>query len=97
MSTTRTPILSTTHAVFRGLQDELCEIIRDLPDSVPPSLKQGLTDAYRKLSDYYYKIRFMLKFLQIEGTLGEVNLGLGNRLGRSKHGPNSAPIDQRVC
>jgi hypothetical protein len=26
------------------------------PDSVPPSLKQGLTDAHCKLSDYYYKI-----------------------------------------
>ena len=49
-------MLSTTHAVFRSLQDELREIIRDLPDSVPPSLKQGLTDAHRKLSDYYYKI-----------------------------------------
>jgi len=56
MSTTRMPMLSTTHAVLRGLQDELCEIIRDLPDSVPPSLKQGLTDAHHKLSDYYYKI-----------------------------------------
>ena len=56
MSTTQTPMLSTMHAVFRGLQDELREIIRDLPDSVPSSLKQGLTDAHRKLSDYYYKI-----------------------------------------
>ena len=56
MSMTQTPMLSTTHAVFHSLQDELREIIQDLPDSVPPSLKQGLTDAHRKLSDYYYKI-----------------------------------------
>ncbi|KAF8237819.1 hypothetical protein L208DRAFT_1245537 [Tricholoma matsutake] len=46
----------STITVFCGLQDELREIIHDLPDSVPPSLKQGLTDAHCKLSDYYYKI-----------------------------------------
>ena len=56
MSTTQTPMLSTTHTVFCGLQDELHEIIWDFPDSVPPSLKEGLTDAHHKLSDYYYKI-----------------------------------------
>lgn len=56
MSTTRMPMLSTTHAVFRGLQEDLRDIIRSLPDSVSPSLKKGLTDAHRKLSDYYYKI-----------------------------------------
>ena len=56
MSTTQTPMLSTTHAVFRGLQEDLCDIIRELPETVPPSLKKGLTDAHHKLSDYYYKI-----------------------------------------
>jgi hypothetical protein len=56
MSTTRMPMLSTSHAVFRGLQEDLRDIIRDLPNSVSPSLKKGLTDAHRKLSDYYYKI-----------------------------------------
>ena len=30
--------------------------VHDFPDSIPPSLKQGLTDAHRKLSDYYYII-----------------------------------------
>jgi hypothetical protein len=56
MSTTRMPMLSTTHAVFRGLQEDLRDIIRGLPSSVPPSLRKGLTDAHQKLSDYYYKI-----------------------------------------
>jgi len=56
MSATRTPMLSTMHAVFRGLQDDIRNILRDLPDTASPSLKKGLTDAHLKLSDYYYKI-----------------------------------------
>jgi hypothetical protein len=48
-------MLSTTHAVFRGLQDEIKDILRNLPNSVSLSIKMGLTDAYRKLSDYYYE------------------------------------------
>ena len=55
MSTTKVPMLSTVHAVFRGLQDDLKEILRNLPNSVSPHVKRGLTDAHRKLSDYYYK------------------------------------------
>jgi hypothetical protein len=55
MSSTKTPMLSMTHAVFRGLQDEIKDILRNLPNSVSPSIKMGLTDAYRKLSDYYYE------------------------------------------
>jgi hypothetical protein len=55
MSTTKSPMLSTTHAIFRGLQDEIKEILRGLPDSVSPRIKLGLTDAHRKLSDYYYQ------------------------------------------
>ncbi|KAF8154305.1 hypothetical protein B0H34DRAFT_721407 [Crassisporium funariophilum] len=48
-------MVSTTHAIFRGLQDDLKTILRDLPASVAPKIKQGLTDAHRKLSDYYTK------------------------------------------
>jgi hypothetical protein len=44
-----------THAVFHGLQDEIKDILCNLPNSVSPSIKMGLTDAYRKLSDYYYE------------------------------------------
>jgi hypothetical protein len=55
MSTTKSPMLSTTHAIFRGLQDEIKDILRSLPDSVSPRIKHGLTDAHRKLSDYYYQ------------------------------------------
>ena len=54
MSTTKKPMLSTTHAVFRGLQDEIRNIIRTLPPSTSPQLIKGLTDAHRKLSDYYH-------------------------------------------
>jgi hypothetical protein len=55
MSTTKLPMLSTTHAIFRGLQDDIKGILRNLPNSVSPRIKLGLTDAYRKLSDYYYQ------------------------------------------
>ena len=48
-------MLSTTHAIFQGLQDDIKNILRSLPDSVPPRIKLGLTDAHRKLSDYYYQ------------------------------------------
>ena len=55
MSTTNSPMLSTTHAIFRGLQDEIKDILRSLPNSVSPKIKLGLTDVHRKLSDYYYQ------------------------------------------
>ncbi|KAF8812636.1 hypothetical protein BYT27DRAFT_7086509, partial [Phlegmacium glaucopus] len=56
MSATRTSMLSTTHAIFRGLQEDLQDILQALPDTISPSLKKGLLDAHLKLSDYYYKI-----------------------------------------
>ncbi|KAJ7587750.1 hypothetical protein C8J56DRAFT_759539, partial [Mycena floridula] len=55
MSATKTPMLSSTHAIFRGVQDDLRHILRGLPHSTPDALKQGLFAAYRKLSDYHYK------------------------------------------
>jgi hypothetical protein len=55
MSAMEMPMLSTTHAIFRGLQDDIKMILRTLPNSVSPNLKLGLTDAHRKLSDYYYQ------------------------------------------
>jgi hypothetical protein len=55
MSATKIPMLSTTHAIFRGLQDDIKSILRSLPDSVSPNVRLGLTDAHRKLSDYYYQ------------------------------------------
>ena len=54
MSATKKPMLSTTHAIFCGLQEDLRNIIRNLPPTTLPSLKKGLTDAHRKLSDYYH-------------------------------------------
>ena len=55
MSTTKSPMLSTTHAIFRGLQDEIKDIFHSLPNSVSPRIKLSLTDAHWKLSDYYYQ------------------------------------------
>ena len=48
-------ILSTTHAIFRGLQEHLRDIIRFLPASAPAKTRSTLLDAYAKLSDYYYQ------------------------------------------
>jgi hypothetical protein len=55
MSTTKTPMISTTHAIFRGLQDDIKDILRHIPDSASPNITVGLTDAHLKLSDYYYQ------------------------------------------
>lgn len=55
MSAMKIPMLSTTHAIFQGLQDDIKNILHDLPDSVSPRIKLSLTDAHRKLSDYYYQ------------------------------------------
>ena len=47
--------LSTTHTVFRGLQEHVADIIHFLPASSNPQIKDGLLNTHRKLSDYYYK------------------------------------------
>jgi hypothetical protein len=56
MSATKHTMLSSTHAIYRGLQESLCQSLRELPNSAPDQLKLGLTRAHRKLSDYYGKI-----------------------------------------
>ena len=55
MSAMKVPMLSMTHAIFQGLQDDIKNTLRNLPDSVSPKIKLGLMDAHRKLSDYYYQ------------------------------------------
>ena len=56
MSTTKKPMLSSALAIFRGLQDHLRGILRELPDSSPSQLRQGLVEAHEKLSEYFYRI-----------------------------------------
>ena len=56
MSTTKSPMLSTTHAIFRGLQEDLRQLLTELPDSSPSYLKNSLIKAHQKLSDYYTKL-----------------------------------------
>ena len=55
MSKTKEPMLSTVHAIFRGLQDHVRQALADLPDSAPHQLTNGLIEAHTKLSDYYYR------------------------------------------
>lgn len=55
MSATQQPMLSHTHAIFRGLQEHLRESIRDLPTNIDPCIREGLLAAHQKLSEYYYR------------------------------------------
>ncbi|KAJ7030511.1 hypothetical protein C8F04DRAFT_961455, partial [Mycena alexandri] len=55
MSATSRPMLSSTHCIFCGLQKTLKNKLAALPDNSPEELVEGLTNAHRKLSDYYYK------------------------------------------
>ncbi|KAJ3517257.1 hypothetical protein NLJ89_g623 [Agrocybe chaxingu] len=55
MSATKRSMLSTTHAVFRGLQDDIKNILIKLPNDLDPTLKNGLVEAHCKLSDYFTK------------------------------------------
>ena len=54
MSTTKSPMLSSTHAIFRGLQAEIKDILRE-EKGLSTRLIKGLSDAHLKLSEYYYK------------------------------------------
>lgn len=55
MSATSIPMISTCHAVFRGLQDQLKHILVSLPANISPSIHSGILSAHRKLSDYFTK------------------------------------------
>jgi len=54
MSTSKQPMLSTTLAIFRGLQEHIKLIYSDLPASTSQRIKTSLLDVHQKLSDYYY-------------------------------------------
>ncbi|KAF8223679.1 hypothetical protein L208DRAFT_1315686, partial [Tricholoma matsutake] len=54
MSATKNPMLSSTHAIFRGLQAKIKDILRE-EQGLSPQLVQGLSNAHLKLSEYYYK------------------------------------------
>ena len=56
MSTTKSPMLSTTHAIFHVLQDDLHQSLANLPNSALTCLKTALVKAHQKLSDYYTKL-----------------------------------------
>jgi len=55
MSTTKRSMLSSTQAIFRGLQESLQDSLRTLPNNAPSRLKNSLIKSHRKLSDYYTK------------------------------------------
>jgi hypothetical protein len=55
VSATHQPMLSYTHAIFRGLQEHLRKSLHDLPAGVNPCIRDGLVVAHLKLSKYYYR------------------------------------------
>ncbi|KAJ3724199.1 hypothetical protein DFJ43DRAFT_968163, partial [Lentinula guzmanii] len=55
MSTTKNPMLSQTHLVFRGLQRSIKSIIMSLPANANATLKTALVETHKKLSNYYFK------------------------------------------
>lgn len=63
MSATKAPVLSTTLAIFHGLQDDIKTILCNLATNVSPAIKKGLLDAHEKLSEYYYKYNESLLIL----------------------------------
>lgn len=56
MLTTKRSMLSSAHAIYRGLQESLRDSLRILPNNTPKNLRADLVNAHRKLSDYYNKI-----------------------------------------
>jgi hypothetical protein len=56
MSITKRPMISSTHAIFRGLQEDLRLSLIGMPTSTLSVLQNGVVEAHRKLSDYYYKV-----------------------------------------
>lgn len=55
MSTSKQSMLSSTLAIFRGLQEHIRLIYGNLPASTPHRITASLLDAHKKLSDYYYR------------------------------------------
>ncbi|KAG1795437.1 uncharacterized protein HD556DRAFT_1235690, partial [Suillus plorans] len=55
MSMTKCSMLSSTQAIFHGLQESLQESLHMLPNNTPPCLKDSLIKVHRKLSNYYIK------------------------------------------
>jgi hypothetical protein len=49
MSATKTPMLSTTHAIFCGLQADIKDILHE-ENGLSPCLIKGLSDAHLKLT-----------------------------------------------
>src|SRR5216684_6734198 len=52
MSMSRVSMLSTTHAIFRGLQEHVRKIYCDLPTGTAPKIMDSLLNVHKKLSDY---------------------------------------------
>jgi hypothetical protein len=55
MSATKQCTLSSTHAVFKSLQDSLTQNLKQIPSFYPARLRNALLQSHEKLSDYFFK------------------------------------------
>ncbi|KIJ27296.1 hypothetical protein M422DRAFT_271550 [Sphaerobolus stellatus SS14] len=55
MSATKRATLSSTHAVFKGLQDSIRQFLREIPETASPGIRKALLASHCKLSDYFHK------------------------------------------
>jgi hypothetical protein len=56
MSATRVPMLSSTHATLKGLQDKLKKELAKLSNKTSTEVRSALIDAHNKLGEYFFKI-----------------------------------------
>ena len=56
MSSTKTSMLLTMHAIFCELLEDIWLSIISLPANMPAQLKNSLVSAHHKLSDYYTQL-----------------------------------------
>jgi len=60
MSATKHARLLSTHAIFKGHQDDLMKELWNLPSTVQAHLHNALVESHRKLSDYFFKVDQLL-------------------------------------
>jgi hypothetical protein len=77
MSTTKKPMLSQTHAIFRTLQSAVKSSICNLPVPIDPTrnaaqrnLRNGLVQAHLKLSEYFSRFDTSPYYLWAARELG---------------------------
>ncbi|KZV63207.1 hypothetical protein PENSPDRAFT_590276, partial [Peniophora sp. CONT] len=98
MSATKRPMLSSVHATFRDLQDDLKDSIRSLPEaSSQPDfvrLRTALVDAHLKLSSYYWKFDQSPYYIWASHTASSSSVPTTKQYGSRYSRKGNAVIDE---